>query len=242
MCRMLVALGDFSGEALLQGLCRTAQDRNELHELNKHRHGEFRHGDGWGSVYRESNELRRYRSLRPCWEDPRLPEFIGKKLVMLHARRASPESPVILANVHPFQAEFAGRRWFLCHNGTLHEQLPEFAGLEGTTDSERLLHLLLQNYDEQHDLEGIAAVVGGLRDYTSLNLFLLNDLRLYVLNLYRKHPRYHTLWLGHAEDGLVIASERLNLGETPVDWEPLENGTLLRLDHDGVIEQAIRIQ
>lgn len=161
---------------------------------------------------------------------------------MLHARRASPESPVILANVHPFQAEFAGRRWFLCHNGTLHERLPEFAGLEGTTDSERLLHLLLQNYDEQHDLEGIAAVVGGLRDYTSLNLFLLNDLRLYVLNLYRKHPRYHTLWLGHAEDGLVIASERLNLGETPVDWEPLENGTLLRLDHDGVIEQAIRIQ
>ena len=206
-----------------------AQDRNALHELNEHRRGEFRHGDGWGLVYREHDELHRYRSVRPCWEDPQLPRFADKELVMLHARRASPGSPITLANVHPFQAEFASHRWFFCHNGTLHDPLPEFKGLEGTTDSERLLHLLLRDYDEQHDLESIVAVVGRLRHYSSLNFFLLSDHRLYVLNLYQERPRYYTLWLGCTANGLLVSSERFDPGMA-VDWEPLGNRTLLRLD------------
>lgn len=226
MCRMIAALGKFPAERLLEGLLLMAQDRSGLHELNEGRQGEFRHGDGWGLVYREGDWLKRYRSTLPCWADPELAQFRDKELVLLHARRASPGSAITPENTHPFQYHCCGEDWFLCHNGTIREPLPHLAGLEGTTDSEQLFHLLLSSYDEQDDLESLRRVLDNLQNYTALNAFLLNERYLYVFNLYREHPRYYTLHIHREGSRVLISSEPLPGFN---GWDPLGDGTALRL-------------
>jgi len=225
MCRMIAAVGRFPTERLLEGLLLMAQDRNGLHELNEGKQGKFQHGDGWGVLYREGGELKRHRSTEPCWADPNLDRFSDKEILLLHARRASPDIPVSLENTHPFQHHCCGQNWFFCHNGTVRESLPQFEGLEGTTDSERLFHLLLASYDEHDDLGSFQRVLEGLQDYTALNSFLLNRRYLYLFNLYREHPRYYTLHIHRDERGALISSEPLP-GFS--GWEALENGTILR--------------
>lgn len=224
---MIAAVGRFPTEKLLEGLLLMAQDRNGLHELNEGRQGKFQHGDGWGLVYREGGGLKRYRSTVPCWADPELGRVRDKELILLHARRASPGSAITLENTHPFRNGYRGQDWFFCHNGTVREPLPQFEGLEGTTDSERLFHLLLASYDEHDDLGSLRRVLEGLQDYTALNSFLLNERYLYLFNLYREHPRYYTLHIHRDERGALISSEPLP-GFS--GWEALENGTVLRVE------------
>lgn len=113
------------------------------------------HDDGWGSMWVEHGDgpphLARLRDATRADEDARLAEAMRhprSNARAFHLRMATGSLPVATANTHPFLAEGIG----LAHNGSiiptaaLREMLrPDVLdGVEGSTDSELYLALVLQ--------------------------------------------------------------------------------------------------
>jgi len=123
--------------------------------------GEFNHPDGWGAVYKERGSFELYRSVRSCWEDNDLARLKERKIILMHARRAS-RGQVSLGNVHPFTLEHNGKSWYFCHNGTIDDEAIE--DHTGETDSERYFRFLLHHLDMNDPLASIKATVNTLHD------------------------------------------------------------------------------
>lgn len=218
---MIAAPYGIPGKRIVKPFVRMARGRNALHEHNIAL-GEFDHPDGWGAVYKEGGSYEFYRSARPCWEDDELERFKERKVILMHARRAS-RGEVSLTNVHPFHVEHGGRIWYFCHNGTIDDEA--IAKYHGGTDSERYFRFLLQHLDPSNPTESIEAAISTLHDYTSLNAFLTDGDHFYIINRFSTWPRYYTLYLHQGSDGPIISSEPL-LDMAPT-WEPLKNGQIV---------------
>jgi len=221
MCRMIAAPRGISGEKIVEPFVRMARGENALHEHNTVL-GEFQHPDGWGAVYETEGSYESYRNAHPCWEDNGIKGLKDRKIIILHARRAS-RGTVTLANVHPFSLEHNGKPWYFCHNGTIDDQA--IAGYNGGTDSERYFRFLLYHLNISDPLASIKAAVNTLHEYSSLNAFLTDGDHLYVINRHTRTPRYYTPYLHQGSDGPIIASEPLL--DVATDWEPLANGQII---------------
>ncbi|MBU0595293.1 class II glutamine amidotransferase [Candidatus Bipolaricaulota bacterium] len=234
MCRMVVAPMGVPGRLLIDGFLRMSQGLNALNEINTEL-GKINHGDGWGAVCKPNGEAVAHRSVRACWEDAGIGDLRDRTLFLLHARRASKGS-VTLDNVHPFQAEVAGARWFFCHNGTVRDELPiaETLTKVDPTDSEKVFHLLLPFIDAGNILAGIREIYGAIRDYTCLNSFLLGPDDLWAVCLHIENPRYYALTLTEMASGPIVSSEPLpELGDSSV----IPSRTILHIDRrTGTIE------
>ncbi len=228
MCRMIAAPFGVKGETLIEPFVRMARGENALHEHNQSL-GKFRHGDGWGVVYAEGGTYHSYRSLKPCWDDPTLEQLRDRTVLLLHARRAS-RGNVTLENVHPFQHTHNAQTWYFCHNGTIKDHMERSPEMGGDTDSERYFHLLLNHLDESHPVASIDRTLSSLKNYTSLNSFLLNENRFYAINRFSKSPLYYTLHLHQGEEGALLSSEPLL--DVALDWNPLTNRTVMIFDRD----------
>ena len=234
---MIAAPLGLPGHRLIDPFLRVAQGRNTLNEVNT-KFGEITHGDGWGAVCGQEGELTVRRSTCACWEDESIKELRDRRIFLLHARRQS-SGHVVLEDTHPFEAGVDGTRWLFCHNGTVNEDLPAPATpTEGTTDSERLFHLLLPYLRDDRALEGFRAVYGGIRRFTSLNTFLLGPDALWAVGLCTQNPTYYTLALTETEDGPIVSSEPLP--KLAGKQTPLPSGTILRIDRrTGAIKRNV---
>jgi predicted glutamine amidotransferase len=223
-CRMLVATGQLPLRELLDGFRLMALNQNEEHEYRHH--PDHLQGDGWGVVTRRDGHLEYYRSVMPCWQDPRFTDLYqaDPDFIMLHARKASPGIAVRYEFTHPFYED----GWYFCHNGTVHD----FAAGE-RSDAQQLFALLLQNMRQCSDAaEAVSRTVSSLEDYSALNFMLFRDGRVYVLNKCGKRgeetPNYFTIKYLQVDDYAVVSSERLpNCGR---EWQEMENRTLLTMN------------
>lgn len=224
-CRMLIGIGMLPIKELLDGFLLMAQNRNEEHEYSSR--DKFNHGDGWGYVVRRKGELKSYRQVAPCWEDPEYLSLYHTSfdLILLHARKASPMLPVDLDSTHPFQMD----GWYFCHNGTIYD--PDF---RNGSDSKKLFYKILESIALLGDVvEAIRKTVGEVKNYTALNFILLGGGKAYVLNHYspeeqHKHPKYYTMKYLETDDYIIVSSEQLkSLGE---GWKRIENQTLIQID------------
>jgi len=218
---MIAAPFGIDGEKVIIPFSRMAQGKNILHEHNK-RLGQFNHPHGWGAIYEEGGKLRACRRLAPFWDDPEIARLRGKKVFLLHARRAS-RGEITGANVHPFTATHEGKTFYFCHNGTIDD--PVLDAYSSESDSERYFHYLLSRFDCSRPVESLKEATEAICNYTSLNAFLLSETLFCVINRYLKSPRYYTLYKA---EGPIISSEPLL--ELSSDWAPLGNGTVLCLE------------
>lgn len=227
MCRMLLAVGKFEMKPLLEGLAIMAADKNERHEENEN--VLFQHADGWGIVYRENNELKIYKSTKPCFEDPGLYDFekLESPFVVLHARRAS-KGEVIFENVHPFGYQMADILSAFFHNGTVYQDLPIDSRFKprGSTDSELFYYYLLSQINWELLPDSYLAALRAINDYSSINsMFCLRD-RLLLLNQYKINPLYYTMKITQDDHATLVSSEVLPTLPAH-SWKKIENGTLL---------------
>ncbi len=58
------------------------------------------HGHGWGMSWQEHGRWRRYRSIRPIWEDT--VDLPATRLVLVHARSAFRNEGIVVENNMPF--------------------------------------------------------------------------------------------------------------------------------------------
>jgi glutamine amidotransferase len=118
----------------------------------------FEHADGWGIAAYDRDDLRLERRASAAHDGHHFRAAAGRVeaiTVLAHVRRAT-VGPVGLVNTHPF----VHGRFALVHNGTvpyfadirervLAAMLPAHRGaLQGATDSEHLLHLILSLHEQ----------------------------------------------------------------------------------------------
>lgn len=229
MCRMLFACGNFNPDWIIQDFILMANDQNEKHEKNQT--CEFKHGDGWGIVFRKEHELQVFKSPRPVYEDDRIDQFRALKtdLVILHARKAS-KGAVEIKNVHPFVLELSDQRFLFCHNGTVRDPLPFESGFvpQGSTDSEALLYFIASLGGMPISLKSLRSKLEGIQDFTAANFMLTDGKTSYFACWHAVDPIYYTLKMLKSSDFICISSEILPHYRHR-KWQPLDNKSIILL-------------
>jgi len=217
-------------------MCRmlgcVSQDRSSLrHELLEAERALLRDGDpdpsGWGiAVYPHGDGEQ--PDCTHCPDGTSSADGAADKrgrILMAHVRGAT-QGDLTEENTHPFcLGEYA-----FCHSGDLanHDKLlglPDGAGPQGQTDSERLFHRLLREVDPTSDavIEGLrravsaAATCGPL---SALNFLFADGEHLYAYRL----GGYELHWLAR-EGQVLVASERV----TDEPWHDVRQDVLLVL-------------
>lgn len=221
--------------------------------------------DGWGVGWYTPGRIdpARYRNVMPMWSDPHtrtLLPSIQTGLCLSAVRDATPPSPTQLTNTPPFSSG----RWLLTHNGVVDgwalgrgEELRRDLSIgraqeiEGSTDSEVLLAMILELIDRGDDPESairkvVVAVATDGSSWTShtpaepsavdadsrLNLLVSDGESLWAVRW------GDSLWLWDAGDrGRVIASEPFDLsgpGEAESAWTEVTDRTLLCIGAAGL--------
>jgi predicted glutamine amidotransferase len=206
------------------------------------------HEDGWGMAWWEGDALRSVSSHLAAHASPDYTAAIREvraDAALVHLRWATPGLAVAPENTHPFVVE----DWAFGHNGAVRPAdgllpmltPPQVAALRGTTDSERLMHLLLDRLDRHGLDDGLRHTVDDVcRNLTpsSLNALLLGREELTALCCHgaasegegpvaegppEDRPGYFDLRWQQQDGVVVVASEQL--GSQP--WSRMDNGTAL---------------
>lgn len=193
------------------------------------------HRDGWGLAWVDEGgwTIRKGTDCAAaCGDYQKTAGEARSSLAIAHVRKKT-VGETSLANTHPFRRG----RWVLAHNGTVENLAAvtarcsprRLAEVDGQTDSERLLAMLLTFIDEHGGdaASGLGAAVRELRATPGLGAanFLLSDgERLYALRLGRElFLLDRTGSPGRRTPSIAIASERL----TDEPWRDIAEGTLL---------------
>jgi len=157
-------------------------------------------------------------------------------IFLCHLRKASPNVPVSIDNVHPFF--HCG--WAFSHNGTIYnaETLPRDPAFKLTSqgsDSEYLFHFLLflffNQRNDQNILKTVSDAISSLKmRYTALNCILSNGRELFVIRDYNEFGDYYTLYYYLLPKGTIICSEPLQLPLLDQNkWQEIPNRSILRI-------------
>jgi glutamine amidotransferase len=186
--------------------------------------------DGWGVGWYDlavQPEPARYRTTKPMWTDAALRSMaplVASRCVLAAVRSATPPSPIDEVNTPPYTAD----RWLFVHNGRIdgwadgvNEHLRRraserrAAAIEGSTDSEVLFALVLDQLDKGASapdaLLDAAATVTEVAD-ARLNALLADGETITGL------VWGDTMYSCERADGAWLASEPT--GDDP-SWRPL---------------------
>lgn len=220
-CRMLIAAGAIPVRLLLDDFKLMAMNKNEKHELNRN-NPSFTHEDGWGILTGICGNLEHYKKEAACWHDQKFHDYYTRQadLIMLHARKASPCTPIN----YEFTQPFTKNGWYFCHNGTINDFISEHR-----SDSEQFFSLILDQLS-QHDnvAKAIKKTVSKINNYTALNFILCSKDKAFVLIKYQKYPKYYTMKYLRNQNYTIVSSEILP--NFKGGWKRTSNNTLLELD------------
>lgn len=191
------------------------------------------HHNGWGLALLDdgmvSLEKEPVRAIDSTYLKNRLTGKIESSRCMAHIRKAT-VGDVSFANTHPFVlSDYMGKKWVFVHNGTIFESEvlnPYLYVQEGTTDSERILHYIVEqinknnlsgNYGE-YGFEFINEIVYELTPGNKLNFLLYDGEFMYV------HKNEPGTMFRHIEPGTAVFSTH------PLDdseWEEVPQNRLM---------------
>ena len=218
---------------------------------------------GWGLAWHEGTNLRLFKEPVTAFESSYLEYLINMgiscDMLIAHIRNAT-RGLINYANCHPFVGlDHSGRRWMLMHNGTVIEDellRPYESQQAGTTDSERVLLLLLERLNEaiarndgaldaEKRYDVIARLIADLSPNNKLNLVIDDGERTYA----HTNTIQPTLY-ANRQPGVVYLCSRPLGDELP--WEALtrcslfamERGRIVRMDkvHDGLFDNDHYLQ
>jgi len=214
---------------------------------------------GWGIAWFDGKRWNIYKEPRPLFQSSRAEELIKQvygRIVVSHVRKAT-HGGETMENTHPWLY----RGWVFAHNGIIDEKRlldllkSEYRDLEGSTDSERFFHLIIQEIDKLGDpIKGIKSAVDKVKyiEFSSLNFIASDGKRLYALRYAAERENYYTLYyterpgepplhklseetgqlieMKFAKGGkaVIIASECM----TEENWRPIENKHLVVVGED----------
>lgn len=217
-------------------------------------------GDGFGLAwYQEQAEPGLYREVLPAWSDNNLSSLcrlLQSRLFLAHVR-ASTMSESVRINCHPF----VFKQWSFMHNG----QIGDFEGIKrsiekslsdelyqarkGTTDSEMLFLMLLNEGLEQDPYAAICTVIDkliaassaqNLQPFLRLTCVFSDGSNLFGFR-YATDQFSPTLYVSKTLDngGICLASEPLE-GDVH-NWEAVKCGSLVRVTSGEIEHTALDV-
>jgi len=220
MCRILGLQADQLVDAVpwIEAFGRRCRDSQEYQ------------GDGWGMSWWDNGSWRRYRSIRPIWEDTI--ELRPTRLVLIHARSAFRNEGIVVQNNMPF---LSGDLAF-AFNGELHGVRLSAPGVTGAA---RLLHLLdrfsvAAGGDVLAALARLDSLIALRSDYVrALNIVVSDGRSLFINSSYSEDEDYFTLHTASvpSQGGMrMVSSERISTAEIEPDWVSIPNHTTWALE------------
>lgn len=234
MCRMILAMGSFSTQSVLNAaLCMsegvTASDDAPI----------CRHPNGWGALWRNntaSDGLTVHRDTRSFKEslEQSLLHKIETDFLVVHVRHATLAHNQGIEYTHPITQKETLVPWYLFHNGflpTIYQKL----GLERSSfDSREYFDYIIpqgqdkfsDNFEIIEKLESLAP--GG----SSANAIVVNPKRAYVIHWTSKDthfPSYFTMYKLQTKSAVFIASEMIPEIAPYEKWTPLAKGEIIEL-------------
>jgi ergothioneine biosynthesis protein EgtC len=204
-------------------------------------------GIGWYHTERDVNPFT-YKSTLPIWNETNLPElsrYVESGCVLAYVRSATPGQALDLGNCQPFR----DNRLLFIHNGyidnfrqTLYRPLRErlsdevYQSIHGTTDSEHIFALLVNEFHACPDITLETALKTALMTLTELAKVhqvslrantIISDGRRLVASRYAHGTAAPTLyWLRddpNYPNSVIIASEPI----FPGNWNKCQNRSIL---------------
>lgn len=191
-------------------------------------------GHGWGVSWWDGRRWRRYRSVRPIWED--VPEELpASPLVLVHARSAFRNEGIVVGNNMPF----LGDDLAFAFNGELRGVR---LSVPGETGAAKLFELL-RRFRAAEDVEVVDAlrrvdrVVTARTEYVrALNTVVSDGRDLWAGSRYSEDPEYFTLWHAWlpklAGGTAAVSSERFDASGYVPNWRPMPHGEILKIDRE----------
>ncbi|MGC8841070.1 MAG: class II glutamine amidotransferase [Candidatus Sumerlaeaceae bacterium] len=181
------------------------------------------HGDGWGMALLTPAGWFVAHSNRPIWEFS-LGRLAGVEATsgLVHARLASPNTPVNLTKVHPFCAVIEGQTYAFCHNGSItrRERLPRPANITLATDAidtEQYFALVQERLAcGDSEEEALATTVKDIEnvscEFSSLNALLLSEKKLVAVRgpVDEKYRHYYTIYVHCGPEIVAVSTEPLS--------------------------------
>ncbi|MBO8160795.1 MAG: hypothetical protein H0Z24_04090 [Thermosipho sp. (in: Bacteria)] len=140
------------------------------------------------------------------------------KIGIMHARKASPNSPISFLQLHPFIDEKGN---VFCHNGTIF-----------TADKNNLFKSDSYEYFQKiKNFKNNDELIWNLKNFvlnnkfTGANFLLIKEDKLYAFCYYNSEPEYYTMWYSEnvvSSESLGYGFQKMNKGELLI----FENGTL----------------
>ncbi len=213
MCRMLA----FSSDCDLN-------IRNYLNKLKKMAKDGMNapHKDGFGYFALNSSGIFSFVKSKDSVIDKSITTDFKAKLLIAHARKASPKTKKRDDQAHPFSFYKDGTLTILAHNGSLKEYSSNVLGV----DTEAILKVIAKEGFEK----GILSL--SKMSYRALNLLVFQDDFLYALRLTRVNFDYYTLYVMERDGLIVLSSEKIYK-----NMHPLENGGALKIKNGEVIKR-----
>lgn len=202
------------------------------------------HKDGWGitsSNLEKTAMIPIERQLGSANQSPLYTERVDSfenqpHTVLGHLRKASPQIPISLPNVHPFFLE----EWAFIHNGTVYnaETLPRDSSLlltSDNSDSEFYFQFLITQLKQRGEYtKSVDTIVSALESisvsFTSLNCIFGNGEEMFVVRWCEQLPKYYTLYYYELEEGIIIASEPIRSNNLDFGhWKEFPNRSVARI-------------
>jgi len=209
-------------------------------------------GMGWYHPQKEVDPYI-YKNTMPIWNDLNLPEisrYVESDCVVGYIRSATPGLAVDLSNCQPFKDE----RILFTHNGyienfrttlyrTIRKDLNNYSYelIKGTTDSEHLFALMINELQTSSDLtlkEAVTQTISKLHQlanhysvYCSANLLVSDGEQLIATRYSTRSPAPSLYWLRddpNYPDSVIIASEPLFQG----NWNAVSEQTIISVGKD----------
>jgi len=208
-------------------------------------------GLGW---YTELDTPGRFHEVLPAWGDENLRSLthhIRSHCFMAHVR-SSTGTQVSRSNCHPFIID----NWMFLHNGQiggfeqvkydLHQQLSEplFLKRLGTTDSELIFLLMLQNGLSEQPIDAISKTLSdisqmmvnrGIEEPLKASICISDGERLWAIR-YSSDSDAPTVFIRKKGANITVASEPL---ERHRDWKKVKKQSILVIEGDTVTSHAI---
>ncbi|HDR53127.1 MAG TPA: class II glutamine amidotransferase [archaeon] len=203
------------------------------------RHLSTVHSDGWGIGWFGRDGPIIQKSPRQALYDSsylRVARQAVSPVVVAHLRKMT-KGNIREVNAHPFHF----RDYIFAHNGSISRALKYqlrggYDRLEGDTDSEALMHFIIQHIDDhKRPLFGIRTafrkldrqVASGELRASTLNFLLTDGAKLFAFKM--KYGKDNRLFYRHHDNGFST----LQVSSSPLktrDWVEMEDGELLIAD------------
>ncbi len=239
MCRILVQIGKPLKKSVYKDFLDACVDYPEGQKRDLHEHNQdklYTHADGFGYTFYEKGHFATHCFVEPIFQNAPIDEWINlrSQLLILHARRASPDIEVNLHNNHPFYWHNNNKEFVFAHNGTIKSQIEnydeEVFRPEGSTDSELFFFSLLTGMKKNNwnlSRKIVEATLNGW-DYSGANFVLASPEKVWVGVFYKNHPNYYKMKFYESSTTLIISSSLLLTLGKPT--KIIENKVLMEID------------